>query len=71
MYTSSSHFNRLLSCVCVCVCVHDVTEMVDYSPTVIIMCANADSIREIMITAAQNNFDNGDYVFFNIDLFSR
>jgi hypothetical protein len=35
------------------------------------MCASADSIREIMIRAAQNNFDNGDYVFFNIDLFSR
>ena len=38
---------------------------------VIILCANADSIREIMITAANHSFDNGDYVFFNIDLFSR
>ena len=38
---------------------------------VIVLCANADSVREIMITAAENNFDNGDYVFFNIDLFSR
>ena len=41
------------------------------SCTVVVLCANANSIREIMISAAQNNFDNGDYVFINIDLFSR
>ncbi|ESP00406.1 hypothetical protein LOTGIDRAFT_140809 [Lottia gigantea] len=37
---------------------------------VIILCASPSSIREIMIKAHELNFDNGEYVFFNIDLFS-
>lgn len=39
--------------------------------TVVVLCASADSVREIMIKAHELNFDNGEYVFLNIDLFSR
>ena len=39
--------------------------------SVVVLCASADSVREIMIKAHDLNFDNGEYVFFNIDLFSR
>ena len=38
---------------------------------VIVMCASPDSVREIMIMAHRLNFDNGEYVFINIDLFGR
>lgn len=38
---------------------------------VVVLCASADSVREIMIKAHELNFDNGEYVFLNIDLFSR
>ena len=38
---------------------------------VVVLCASPDSVREIMIKAADLHFDNGEYVFFNIDLFSR
>uniref|UniRef100_A0A8W8P0H7 Receptor ligand binding region domain-containing protein n=1 Tax=Magallana gigas TaxID=29159 RepID=A0A8W8P0H7_MAGGI len=37
---------------------------------VVVLCASADSVREIMIKAHELNFDNGEYVFLNIDLFS-
>ncbi|KAK6176544.1 hypothetical protein SNE40_014809 [Patella caerulea] len=37
---------------------------------VVVLCASPDSVREIMIKAHELNFDNGEYVFFNIDLFS-
>ncbi|XP_041356301.1 atrial natriuretic peptide receptor 1-like [Gigantopelta aegis] len=36
----------------------------------VVLCANPDTVREIMIRAHELNFDNGEYVFFNIDLFS-
>ncbi|GFR70172.1 guanylate cyclase [Elysia marginata] len=36
----------------------------------IVLCASQDSVREIMIKAHELEFDNGEYVFFNIDLFS-
>jgi len=39
--------------------------------SVVVLCASADSVRKIMIKAHELNFDNGEYVFFNIDLFSR
>lgn len=39
--------------------------------SVVVLCASPDSVREIMIKAHELNFDNGEYVFFNIDLFSR
>uniref|UniRef100_A0A336LM52 Guanylate cyclase n=1 Tax=Culicoides sonorensis TaxID=179676 RepID=A0A336LM52_CULSO len=42
---------------------------VDHS--IIIMCANPSTIREIMLAADELNMVNsGDYVFFNIELFS-
>lgn len=36
---------------------------------VVIFCGSSDSVREILIRAAEMNFDNGEYVFINIDLF--
>ena len=38
---------------------------------VVVLCASPDSVREIMIKVHELNFDNGEYVFINIDLFSR
>lgn len=36
------------------------------------MCANPQAIREIMLAADELNMVNsGEYVFFNIELFSR
>lgn len=35
------------------------------------MCADPDAIREIMLLAYDRGFINGEYVFLNIDLFSR
>ncbi|XP_071139405.1 atrial natriuretic peptide receptor 1-like isoform X4 [Mytilus edulis] len=37
---------------------------------VVVLCASADSVRDILIKAHELNFDNGEYVFLNIDLFS-
>ncbi|XP_046575738.1 atrial natriuretic peptide receptor 1-like [Haliotis rubra] len=37
---------------------------------IVVLCASPDSVRDIMIHAHDLNFDNGEYVFFNIDLFS-
>ncbi|XP_059217857.1 atrial natriuretic peptide receptor 1 isoform X1 [Stomoxys calcitrans] len=40
--------------------------------SVIIMCADPQSIRKIMLTAEElNMIDSGEYVFINIELFSR
>ena len=36
-----------------------------------VLCASPDTVREIMIVADALNFDNGEYVFFSIDLFAR
>jgi len=38
---------------------------------VVVLCASPDTVREVMITAHALNFDNGEYVFFSIDLFAR
>lgn len=38
---------------------------------VILLCASPESTRMIMMKAAELNFLNGEYAFFNIDLFSR
>jgi len=38
---------------------------------VVVLCASPDTVREIMIAAHQLHFDNGEYVFFDIDLFAR
>ena len=37
---------------------------------VVVLCASADVVRKIMLKAAELHFDNGEYVFINIDLFS-
>ena len=39
--------------------------------TVIIMCASPSSVRDIMLEAHNLKFTNGEYIFFNIDLFGR
>ncbi|XP_071098893.1 atrial natriuretic peptide receptor 1-like [Haliotis cracherodii] len=45
-------------------------EEVGAENSIVVLCASPDSVRDIMIKAHQLNFDNGEYVFFNIDLFS-
>ena len=40
-------------------------------PTVILLCASADSIRKIMLRAYDLGYCNGEYVFIYIDLFAR
>jgi len=37
---------------------------------VVVLCASAHTVRKIMLKAAELHFDNGEYVFINIDLFS-
>lgn len=39
--------------------------------SVVILCASPEWVRKIMLKAADKNFDNGEYVFFNIDLFGK
>ncbi|XP_017873934.1 PREDICTED: atrial natriuretic peptide receptor 1 isoform X2 [Drosophila arizonae] len=40
--------------------------------SIVIMCADPQSIRQIMLTAEElNMIDSGEYVFINIELFSR
>jgi len=36
----------------------------------VVLCASSDTVRKIMLKAAELHFDNGEYVFINIDLFS-
>ncbi|XP_055636571.1 atrial natriuretic peptide receptor 1 isoform X4 [Toxorhynchites rutilus septentrionalis] len=46
-------------------------EKVGLSHSIVIMCASPTTIREIMLAAAELNMvDSGEYVFFNIDIFS-
>ncbi|XP_069101885.1 atrial natriuretic peptide receptor 1-like isoform X3 [Argopecten irradians] len=52
---------------------HDYGELLQKASTytrIVVLCASANSVREIMIKAHELNFDNGEYVFLNIDLFS-
>uniref|UniRef100_A0ACB8EPI5 Nitrogen permease regulator 3 n=1 Tax=Sphaerodactylus townsendi TaxID=933632 RepID=A0ACB8EPI5_9SAUR len=37
---------------------------------IVIMCASSDSIRNIMLAAHRQGMTNGDYAFFNIELFN-
>lgn len=37
---------------------------------VIVMCAEADTVRDIMLAAHRRRMTNGNYIFFNIDLFN-
>ncbi|XP_059142963.1 receptor-type guanylate cyclase gcy-28-like [Physella acuta] len=48
----------------------DLKDFIEPNARIIVLCASPDSVREIMIKAHELNFDNGEYVFFNIDLFS-
>ncbi|XP_058821836.1 atrial natriuretic peptide receptor 1 isoform X2 [Topomyia yanbarensis] len=46
-------------------------EKVGLSHSIVIMCASPATIREIMLAAAELNMvDSGEYVFFNIEIFS-
>ncbi|PAA73242.1 hypothetical protein BOX15_Mlig025214g3 [Macrostomum lignano] len=45
-------------------------ERVSTKFSVVVLCADPDTVREIMIKAHELGFINGEYVFFNIDLFS-
>ncbi|PAA62240.1 hypothetical protein BOX15_Mlig029578g1, partial [Macrostomum lignano] len=40
------------------------------SKSFVVLCADPDTVRDIMIKAYEHGFINGEYVFFNIDLFS-
>lgn len=48
----------------------DILRQASHNCRIVVLCASADSVREIMIKAHELNFDNGEYVFLNIDLFS-
>ncbi|XP_053387553.1 atrial natriuretic peptide receptor 1-like isoform X5 [Mercenaria mercenaria] len=48
----------------------EILRLASLNSRIVVLCASADSVREIMIKAHELNFDNGEYVFFNIDLFS-
>ncbi|KAG0414677.1 hypothetical protein HPB47_008169 [Ixodes persulcatus] len=37
---------------------------------VVVICASPDTVREIMLTAADLGMDNGDFVFFSVELFT-
>lgn len=42
------------------------------SIAVVVVCANPSTVREILLAAEELNMvDSGEYVFFNIELFSR
>ncbi|KAL0979923.1 hypothetical protein UPYG_G00191640 [Umbra pygmaea] len=42
-----------------------------YESEVVIMCAGADFVREIMLAAHRRRLTNGSYIFFNIELFNN
>lgn len=45
---------------------------VPLSVSVMVVCANPSTVREILLAAEElNMIDSGEYVFFNIELFSR
>lgn len=42
-----------------------------YTYTIVVVCANPNTVREILLAAEELNMvDSGEYVFFNIELFS-
>ncbi|CAK6976229.1 atrial natriuretic peptide receptor 3 [Scomber scombrus] len=41
-----------------------------YDTEVVIMCMGADKIREIMLDAHRRRLTNGNYIFFNVELFN-
>lgn len=42
----------------------------NFLSSVVIMCASGDTIRNIMLAAHRQGMTNGDYAFFNIELFN-
>ncbi|XP_045551398.1 atrial natriuretic peptide receptor 3 [Salmo salar] len=41
-----------------------------YESEVVIMCAGADIVRDVMLAAHRRRLTNGSYIFFNIELFN-
>ncbi|XP_060092580.1 atrial natriuretic peptide receptor 3 [Heteronotia binoei] len=50
--------------------VDDVVRAIQGGERVVIMCASSDAIRNIMLAAHRQGMTNGDYAFFNIELFN-
>ncbi|XP_043929379.1 atrial natriuretic peptide receptor 3 isoform X2 [Protopterus annectens] len=50
--------------------VEDIMETIRAHAKIVIMCANSNTIRTIMLAAHDEGMTNGDYVFFNIELFN-
>ncbi|XP_062984756.1 atrial natriuretic peptide receptor 3 isoform X1 [Elgaria multicarinata webbii] len=48
----------------------DVVRAIQGGERVVIMCASSDAIRNIMLAAHRQGMTNGDYAFFNIELFN-
>ncbi|KAF1430538.1 Atrial natriuretic peptide receptor 3, partial [Spheniscus magellanicus] len=48
----------------------NVVRALQASERVVIMCASGDTIRNIMLAAYRQGMTNGDYAFFNIELFN-
>ncbi|NXV44254.1 ANPRC protein, partial [Uria aalge] len=48
----------------------DVVRTLQTGERVVIMCASGDTIRNIMLAAHRQGMTNGDYAFFNIELFN-
>ncbi|KFO90922.1 Atrial natriuretic peptide receptor 3, partial [Buceros rhinoceros silvestris] len=48
----------------------DIVRTLQASERVVIMCASGDTIRNIMLAAHRQGMTNGDYAFFNIELFN-
>uniref|UniRef100_A0A8D0DSH5 Natriuretic peptide receptor 3 n=1 Tax=Salvator merianae TaxID=96440 RepID=A0A8D0DSH5_SALMN len=48
----------------------DVVRAVQGGERVVIMCASSNAIRNIMLAAHRQGMTNGDYAFFNIELFN-
>ncbi|XP_052526522.1 atrial natriuretic peptide receptor 3 isoform X2 [Tympanuchus pallidicinctus] len=50
--------------------IDDVVRSLQTGERVVIMCASGDTIRNIMLAAHRQGMTNGDYAFFNIELFN-
>uniref|UniRef100_A0A8C5P0A5 Natriuretic peptide receptor 3 n=1 Tax=Jaculus jaculus TaxID=51337 RepID=A0A8C5P0A5_JACJA len=48
----------------------DIVRYIQDSERVVIMCASGDTIRSIMLAVHRHGMTNGDYAFFNIELFN-
>ncbi|KAG8429621.1 hypothetical protein GDO86_019684, partial [Hymenochirus boettgeri] len=48
----------------------DIVHTIQNKERVVIMCASSDTVRNIMLAAHRQGMTNGDYIFFNIELFN-